>query len=166
MSRPLLSKNQSIEIRILYDYFRIHVYLRHIPDGQKTDVDILIYIDIMYILKEHSDGWNNKDKRTHQCEASEEVMGFKKNAKGIRNDDSTANLFSVVSMIKLQNMSGGKAKLWRRRGGSSRLSLISTKSQDSKTVRVVIYIYIYIIHCSSNITCLLRVACYVFQDSI
>ena len=47
---------------------------------------------------------------------------------------SNPNLMHVVSMIKLQNMQAGKGKFWRRRGGSSRMSLMSSVSQDSKTV--------------------------------
>ncbi|XP_060587786.1 short transient receptor potential channel 7-like [Ruditapes philippinarum] len=61
-------------------------------------------------------------------------MGFKKNSKRVRKNESDTNLMSVVSMIKLQNMSGGKAKFWRRRNGSSRMSLISNQSQESKTL--------------------------------
>lgn len=49
-------------------------------------------------------------------------------------EPSSANLMHVVSMIKLQNMQTGKGKFWRRRGGSSRMSLMSSVSQDSKTV--------------------------------
>ena len=45
-----------------------------------------------------------------------------------------ANVLSVISMMKLQNMSGGKTRFWRRRAGSSRLSLMSNQSADSKTV--------------------------------
>ena len=47
---------------------------------------------------------------------------------------SNANLMHVVSMLKLQNMQTGKGKFWRRRAGSSRMSLMSSVSQDSKTV--------------------------------
>lgn len=70
-------------------------------------------------------------------------MGFKKNSRRqTQNDDTATNLFSVISMIKLQNMTSTKGRFWRRRAGSSRMSLISNQSADSRTVsKDSIYIF-------------------------
>ncbi|KAH3776729.1 hypothetical protein DPMN_178162 [Dreissena polymorpha] len=61
-------------------------------------------------------------------------MGYRKNSRRLEKHESEANVFSVLSMIKLQNMSSTKGKFWRRRTGSSRMSLVSNHSQGSETV--------------------------------
>ena len=47
----------------------------------------------------------------------------------------------VVSNIKLQTMSGSKRRMWRRRGGSNRISFISSASLEQNHVSIFLNNY-------------------------
>lgn len=49
--------------------------------------------------------------------------------------NTKTNKLHVVSNIKLQTMSGSKRRMWKRRGGSTRISIMSN-SIESAQVRI------------------------------
>lgn len=70
-------------------------------------------------------------------------LNKKRSRRALYHEDTApnANFLRVLSMMKLQNMSGGKAKFWRRRAGSSRISLMSNQSAESKTVSKLLSVF-------------------------
>ena len=104
----------------------------HVVKNKKNNNDALhwrIYANTtMNILNQ------TRDTKRFANVVEKRSMGYNKNLRRLQKHESETNLFSVLSMIKLQNMSGGKAKFRRRLTGSSRMSLVSNNSQESEHV--------------------------------